>query len=118
MIEQAHESGDRAHGKQLMRREMRAYITGVVLALLLTLAAFAVVKWHVMPRASLFYVIGSLAVVQMVVHFRCFLHIGIKQNREDLQLILFSAVLLILMVGGTLWIMINLASRMMLPMHP
>lgn len=118
MIEHAHDPGDRSGGKQLMRRELRAYVSGAILALFLTLVPFAAVHWHVMPRYALYYLIGAFALVQMVVHFRCFLHIGLRQKREDLQLILFSALLLTIIVGGTIWIMFNLAVRMMLPMHP
>jgi hypothetical protein len=50
--------------------------------------------------------------VLIMVHFRFFLHIGFRQKREDLQLLLFSALLLIIMVTGTLWIMASLAVRM------
>ncbi len=50
----------------------------------------------------------------MVVHFRFFLHITFgKSTREDLQLILFSALILTLMVSGTLVILFNLRARMM-----
>jgi cytochrome o ubiquinol oxidase operon protein cyoD len=66
-------------------------------------------------RLSLFLVIGAFALVQMLVHFRFFLHIGFRQNREDLQLLLFSALLLTIMVAGTVWIMASLAQRMAMP---
>ena len=54
----------------------------------------------------------------MVVHFRFFLHIGFREHREDLQLILFSALLLFIMVAGTIWIMASLALRMGMSMQP
>lgn len=116
MSARARDGNDPSLGKQLMRRELRAYVTGLLLALLLTLVPFAVVHWRVMTPDSVYYLIGAFALVQMVVHFRFFLHIGINQRREDLQLILFSTVLLILIAGGTVWIMFNLAMRMALPM--
>lgn len=106
---------DPAHGAWLRRREFRAYVWGAILALILTLVAFAVVHWRLMARPAVYDLIGALALVQMVVHFRGFLHIGLHQKREDLQLILFSALLLVIMVAGTLWIMANLAGRMALP---
>ena len=43
---------------------------------------------------------------------RHLLHIGFEKNRDDLLLILFSALLLIIMVAGTIWIMASLALRM------
>lgn len=79
----------------------------------LTLAAFAPVAWPgLLPREAALWAIGALALVQIVVHFRFFLHIDLsRQKREDLQLILFSTLLLILMAGGTIWIMLNLYAR-------
>ncbi|MGH3828387.1 MAG: cytochrome o ubiquinol oxidase subunit IV [Pseudonocardiaceae bacterium] len=100
------------------RRDLITYVVGFVLALILTLVPFALVKWSSVPVRPLLYVIGVLALVQILVHFRCFLHIGLRRQREDLLLILFSSLLLIIMIGGTIWIMTSLAGRMMLPPYP
>ena len=97
------------------RRELRSYVWGVGLALLLTLMPFALVHWAAMPRVPLLIVVGAFALAQMLVHFRFFLHIGFTGNREDLQLIVFSALLLTIMVAGTIWIMASLATRMGMP---
>jgi GH15 family glucan-1,4-alpha-glucosidase len=49
-----------------------------------------------------------------IVHFRFFLHISLRKSaRDDLQLMLFSALIVILMVSGTLIILFNLRARMM-----
>ncbi|NYT77214.1 cytochrome C oxidase subunit IV family protein [Alcaligenaceae bacterium] len=97
------------------RRELLSYVWGVGLALLLTLVPFALVHWGMMAKSALYITIGVLALAQMVVHFRFFLHIGFTHKREDLQLILFSALLLFIMVAGTIWIMASLAVRMAMP---
>ncbi|MEO6148448.1 MAG: cytochrome C oxidase subunit IV family protein [Sulfuriferula sp.] len=112
MNEQTHNIENRSETQQEERREFRSYVWGIGLALLLTLVPFALVHWTAMPRFSLLIVIGVLALIQMVVHFRFFLHIGLRQKREDFQLILFSVLLLAIMVGGTVWIMASLAMRM------
>lgn len=110
---------DLQHGRdEEQRRELRSYVRGVGLALLLTLVPFALVYWAGMPRIYLLIVIGGFALAQMLVHFRFFLHIGFRQKREDLQLILFSALLLIIMVSGTIWIMVSLGLRMAIPAQP
>lgn len=57
-------------------------------------------------------VIGLFALMQILIHFRCFLHISFAHKREDLQLILFSVLLLTIMVAGTIWIKSSLALRM------
>jgi len=109
----AHGAGGRDHpGKY--RSELRVYVIGYGLALLLTAVPFALVYWSALPPFWLLIAIGAFALVQVVVHFRCFLHIDPpKQKNDDLQLILFSSLILLLMIGGTIWILANLAMRMM-----
>ncbi len=85
------------------------------MALVLTLVPFALVHSAAMHGSRLLILIGAFALVQIVVHFRFFLHISFRQKREDLQLILFSTLLLVIMVAGTIWIMASLAMRMSLP---
>lgn len=100
------------------RRDFYSYVWGVSLALFLTLVPFALVQWAVMASPALFITIGVFALVQMIAHFRFFLHIGSQRKREDLQLIVFSAILLFIMVVGTIWIMADLTIRMAMPIQP
>jgi cytochrome o ubiquinol oxidase operon protein cyoD len=102
--------------QQEERREFRSYVWGAGSALVLTLVPFALVHWFPnISRLWLLIVIGAFALVQILVHFHFFLHIGFKQKREDLQLLLFSGLLLTIMVAGTIWIMASLALRMAMP---
>lgn len=96
------------------RREMLTYAIGYGLALALTCLAFALVYWRwAEPPVALGIVFG-LGLIQVLVHFRCFLHIDFKdQARDDLLLILFSTLIVSLMVGGTLVVLFNLRARMM-----
>lgn len=67
-----------------------------------------------LQREHALLAIGVCAFAQIVVHFRYFLHIDLSASRrEDLQLILFAAMIIALMVGGGLWIMVSLGQRMM-----
>jgi cytochrome o ubiquinol oxidase operon protein cyoD len=118
MIDQTRVGGDAATRILEERKEFRSYVWGIALALVLTLVPFALLHWAVMPVLSLLSVIGAFALVQMVVHFRFFLHISFRQKREDLLLILFSTLLLVIMVAGTIWIMASLAMRMVPPAQP
>ncbi|MCW2393027.1 cytochrome o ubiquinol oxidase operon protein cyoD [Sphingobium sp. B1D7B] len=96
------------------RREARGYVLGYAAALLLTSVAFALVRWPVLGSTATYALVLALALIQIVVQFRCFLHIGLKRStRDDLQLILFSSLIIALMVGGTLVILFNLRMRMM-----
>ncbi|WP_419760403.1 cytochrome o ubiquinol oxidase subunit IV [Acidisoma sp.] len=97
-----------------LRRDFITYGIGYLLAILLTGAAFACVFYRLLSPQATFGVILGLALIQIIVHMRCFLHISLKRSaRADLQLILFSAVIILLMVGGTLVILGNLMNRMM-----
>ena len=87
---------------------------GYGLALALTGAAFATVHWPSFASATTLAIVLGLALVQMVVHFRFFLHVSLrKSSRDNLVLILFSSLIMILMASGTLIILFNLRARMM-----
>lgn len=120
MSEPTHTAEDQAELKREERQDFHSYVWGVGLALLLTLVPFALVQWTPggISRYTLLIIIGAFALGQMLVHFRFFLHISFKQKREDLELIIFSAVLLTIMIAGTIWIMASLAIRMAMPGSP
>ena len=95
------------------RSERRSYLIGLVLALILTAAAFGLVAFKVISGGPGLALLAALAVVQIVVHFRFFLHIDLRQShRDDLQLILFTGLIIFLMVAGTVWILYNQHLRM------
>ncbi len=96
------------------RSETLTYVAGYGLALLLTALAFGLVWLHLMAGRTALYVVLGLGLAQMLTHFRCFLHVDLRRNaRADLMLLLFSASIVALMVGGTLVILFNLQHRMM-----
>jgi cytochrome o ubiquinol oxidase subunit IV len=96
------------------RSELITYVTGYGAALVLTCAAFGIVRWRLLSAPWMLGLVFGLGLVQMIVHFRFFLHVSLKRSaREDLQLVLFSALIIFLMVGGTLVILFNLRTRMM-----
>ncbi|WP_022727753.1 cytochrome o ubiquinol oxidase subunit IV [Fodinicurvata sediminis] len=92
---------------------LRRYLTGFVLALVLTVIPFALVATGSLPQTQTLLVIAAAAVVQILVHLRFFLHLGISTTpRETLLAIAFACVLIFIMIGGSLWIMFDLHQRM------
>jgi cytochrome o ubiquinol oxidase subunit IV len=90
-----------------------SYLTGFVLALVLTVIPFALVFTKALPKGQTLAVIAAAAVLQVLVHLRCFLHLDLRSTpRENLLAILFAAVLIFIMVGGSFWIMFDLNQRM------
>ncbi len=94
--------------------DIRSYLIGYALALALTAASFAAVHWPGFASGTTLAIVIVLALIQMVVHFRFFLHVTLSRSaRDDLQLILFSSLIILLMVSGTLVVLFNLRERMM-----
>jgi cytochrome o ubiquinol oxidase operon protein cyoD len=95
------------------RHGLRAYLVGFALAVILTAIPFALVAMHALPPSRLVIVIAVAAILQVLVHLHFFLHLGLTTTpRENLLAIAFTATLLFIMVGGSLWIMVDLHSRM------
>lgn len=97
-----------------VERSVKPYLIGLALAVILTAIPFALVATHALPRPATLVVIAVAAVLQILVHLRFFLHIGLRSTpRENLLAMAFAAVLILLMLGGTFWIMFDLYRRMM-----
>ncbi len=93
---------------------LKEYIVGFVLSLLLTLIAYFIVKEHLLKGLLLFSTLGGLGVVQAVIQVFLFLHLG-KESKPKWGVVvfLFMLMVLIIIVGGSLWIMQSLDSRLM-----
>jgi len=93
--------------------EIRSYAIGFTASLLLTVGAFAAAMSDLPVRWKIAFICAA-AILQIVVHMRNFLHLSFSggQSREDLLLVLFSATLLVIMAGGTWYIMSDLSGRM------
>jgi cytochrome o ubiquinol oxidase operon protein cyoD len=99
---------------RILHSEVVTYGIGYILALSLTVAAFILTYFRLTAAAESFEIILGLAFVQIVVHMRCFLHMSLQRSsRADLMLVLFSALIMSLMVGGTLVVLSDLRMRMM-----
>ena len=100
-----------------METTLRSYIYGFVLSLALTTTAFYLVASHTSTGAlsyqSVIAGIAVLALVQIAVQLHFFLHLGKKTTpRVTAILIAFALLVIIIVVGGSLWIMYNLANGM------
>ena len=95
------------------RASLQSYVTGALLALALTLAPFAVVM-DAASGASAVAAIFGFAAIQIVVHLVFFLHLGRSlDQRWNLMALLFAALILVILVGGSYWVMYHLDHNMM-----
>jgi cytochrome o ubiquinol oxidase operon protein cyoD len=91
-----------------------AYATGFVLSLLLTFATYFCVTHFVFPMAVTLILIAALACAQFVIQMMCFLHLGKEtESRERLVILGCVAIIVLILVSGSLWIMLSLNGRMM-----
>lgn len=91
------------------------YIIGFVLSVVLTLAAYLAVTEEWLEGAALVGLIVGLATVQFIVQVVFFLHLGDEAKpRWKLSAFLFTLLVLVIIVGGSLWIMANLNYNMMM----
>lgn len=95
---------------------LSSYIIGFVLSVIFTLLAYWFVVGKVFSGGMLIAAISALAIVQLFVQVLFFLHIG-KEKSPRWNLIFFSAMLVVVLVvaGGSLWIMKNLNYHGMTP---
>jgi cytochrome o ubiquinol oxidase operon protein cyoD len=104
--------GDEEAGS--VRNQLVGYLVGLGLALLLTATSFFVVSTDLVWQPSIPIAIIVLAIAQMGVHIVFFLHITTgPDNTNNVMALAFGVLIVLLVVGGSLWIMANLNQNMM-----
>jgi cytochrome o ubiquinol oxidase operon protein cyoD len=93
---------------------LKSYATGFIVSIVLTGFAFAlVIKGAALPRWAILGGISGAAIVQILVHLHCFLHLNTSSAaRWNVLALVFTVLIMVLFVGATLWIMSNLKYRM------
>lgn len=104
----------KATTEQRGMKSLKIYAVGFLMSLMLTLIAFALAGWHLMPMMPLYFCLMLLAVVQLSVQVICFLRLNAgAQGRWNLMAFLFTVLIVLVIVIGSLWIMFNLNYNMM-----
>jgi cytochrome o ubiquinol oxidase operon protein cyoD len=93
---------------------VRGYMTGFLLALVLTLVPFFMVMEGSIDRSTLLVVIFGAAVVQVLVHLRYFLHLHFRhEQRWEVFTFVFTAAIVGILISGSVWIMHALHTLLM-----
>lgn len=91
-----------------------SYITGFVLAVILTVASFAVVLSKALSFWSTLVVISILAAIQIVVHVVFFLHMNTSsKQRWVLMTFLITVFSVLVIVAGSLFVLWDTQMHMM-----
>lgn len=96
-------------------KKLGIYVFGVILCVILTVIAFWAVMSQQFTKWEIFSIIYTAACIQFLVQVICFLRLNTQTERArtNVMSILFTLVILIVIVFGSLWIMRNLNYNMM-----
>lgn len=109
-----HDHDDHNHGS------LKSYAVGFVLSVILTAIPFWLVMGNVIENSgTTAMVILGFAAVQIVVHMIYFLHMNTKaEGGWSMLALIFTVVLVVIMLAGSIWVMYHLNHNMMPGMTP
>ena len=97
-----------------IREGIARYIIGFVLASALTAASFYVLNTSLIWGPGIPVALVVLAITQIGVHLVFFLHITTApDNTNNVLALAFGVLIVLLVIGGSLWIMSHLNQNMM-----
>ena len=103
------------HGQEDIGAGIRGYLLGLGLATLLTVASFAILRVHFVWAPAIPLALVVFAIAQMGVHLVFFLHITTgPDNTNNVMALAFGVLIVMLLFGGSLWIMTHLNRNMTL----
>jgi len=114
MNDATHSHADHGHD-EAPHYTRRGYLIGFLLSVVLTAVPFWLVMTGALqnPTATAILIIG-FAMAQIIVHTVCFLHVNTRaEGGWTLMAYIFTAVLVVIVLAGSLWIMYHLNSNMM-----
>ena len=96
------------------RGSLKTYAIGFILSVFLTVIPFGLVMSGAVPRNVMVWGICSAGILQILVHLHYFLHLdNSSEARWNLVVLLFTFLIMVIFIGGTVWIMFTLNYRMM-----
>jgi len=104
----SHDSHDASHGS------VKTYAIGFILSVILTLIPFGLVMYPTLPKSITLMIVLAFAVIQVLVHLVYFLHLDrSEEQRENVIAFVFAGLVIVLLVGLSLWIMFSIHTYMM-----
>ena len=104
----SHDSHDSSHGS------VKSYAIGFILSVILTLIPFGLVMYPTLPKSITLMIVLAFAVIQVLVHLVYFLHLDrSKEQRDNVIAFVFAGLVILLLVGLSIWIMFSIHTYMM-----
>lgn len=93
---------------------LKSYVSGFICSLVLTLLAYFLAKGNVFTGGMHYFSIGFLGLVQAWILLYLFLDVGKESNPQwNLVAFLFTVMVTVLLVIGSIWIMYHLNYNLM-----
>ena len=103
-----------AHSESANHGSVKSYVIGFILSVILTVIPFGLVMYPTLPKMTTLAIVLLFAVIQVVVHLVYFLHLDRSPaQRNNVAALVFSALVIVLLVGLSLWIMFSIHTVMM-----
>ena len=106
------------HEIEMPHASMRDYVIGFILSIILTAIPFWLVMTMPLSAGATGAIIMAFAVVQIIVHMVYFLHMTPKaEGGWSLTSLVFTIIVVVIMLAGSLWVMHHLNTNMMPMAH-
>lgn len=103
---------DRFHGWSISLKPLHL---GLISSFILLLAAYRIVVHTHLSSAPLIFTVFGLGILQALLQLIFFLHLGLESKPHWYMItLLFTILIAIIVVGGSIWIMSNLNYNLML----
>ena len=87
---------------------------GFVFSIILLLAAYRIVTYYHLTSLGIIRAVFALGVLQALVQLAFFMHLGLEDKPYwHMVTFLFTALIIFIVVGGTIWIMSELSYNLM-----
>jgi cytochrome o ubiquinol oxidase subunit IV len=97
-----------------IREDVQGYLMGLALSALLTVASFYIVHTNLIWGPGIAVALVVLAVAQIGVQLVFFLHLTTApDNTNNVLALAFGILIVVLIIGGSVWIMNHLNDRVM-----
>ncbi|EOY2072351.1 cytochrome o ubiquinol oxidase subunit IV [Vibrio alginolyticus] len=92
------------------------YVKSFIASLILTVIPFYFVWTKSLPDTTTYAILFGCALVQIFVHFKYFLHMETKTSdgRWNLVSLMFTAIVVLILIAGSVWIIYNMNVNMKL----
>lgn len=95
------------------RKTLSSYMKGLLSSLIFTFSAFSLVIYKPISVHNIYILLAVLAVLQLIAQVAFFLRMNTSaEGRWNLMPFIFTIVIVLVLVFGSLWIMFNLNYNM------